>query len=357
MSAWWSTVWSGTALVVSTLAALGLRRILLAAVRWGARESELLRVTADVIRLPSLWWCGVLGLWFANEIGEELSLLSGRWHEHVRLVVQVAAIASITLTAAALAGRLVGRAAERRTLGGAVTGLAQTTSRAAVASVGVLVLLSALGIQITPILAALGVGGLAVALALQDTLANLFAGLHLLADRPIRVGDYVRVDDKAEGFVTDIGWRSTRIRSLANTVVVMPNQTVARGTITNYDLPEPRLGLGLKVSVEYSADPDHVEAVLLDEATGAVGEVPGLLAVPAPSVSLIPGFGDYSLDFTVGYHVAAFVDQYPVQHELRKRILRRLQREGISLPAPAMLMSSTGLGPSGRPSRAGAART
>jgi small-conductance mechanosensitive channel len=292
-----------------------------------------------------------------NEVGEELSLLSARWHEHVRLVLQVAVILSITLAVAGLAGRLVGRAAERRTLGGAVTGLAQTTSRAAVVVVGALVLLSTVGIQITPILAALGVGGLAVALALQDTLANLFAGLHLLADRPIRIGDYVRVDDKAEGYVTDIGWRSTRIQSLANTVVVVPNQTVARATITNYDLPEPRLGLGLKVSVEYSADPDHVEAVLLDEATRAIGEVPGLLAVPAPSVSLIPGFGEYSLDFTVGYHVAAFVDQYPVQHELRKRILRRLQWEGITVPVAPVPMSNTGHGPSARPSRGGAART
>jgi small-conductance mechanosensitive channel len=84
-------------------------------------------------------------------------------------------------------------------------------------AVGVLVLLSALGLQITPVLTALGVGGLAVALALQDTLANLFAGLHLLADKPIRVGDYVKVGDAAEGFVIDIGWRSTRIRSFPTT--------------------------------------------------------------------------------------------------------------------------------------------
>ncbi len=169
-------------------------------------------------------------------------------------------------------------------------------------------------------------------LALQDTLANLFAGVHLLADRPIRVGDYVKVADNAEGFVVDIGWRATRIRSLSNTIIVVPNQMVSRATITNYTLPDARLALGLKISVEYSVDLDHVQAVLLDEVTRAVGAVPGLLDDPAPAVSLIPGFGEYSLDFTVGYHVSTFVDQYRVQDELRKRLLRRLlfRREGFT---------------------------
>jgi small-conductance mechanosensitive channel len=143
------------------------------------------------------------------------------------------------------------------------------------------------------------------------------------------------VADNAEGFVVDIGWRATRLRSLSNTIIVVPNQTVSRATITNYSLPDARLALGLKISVEYSMDVDHVQAVLLDEATRAVGGVPGLLGDPAPAVSLIPGFGEYSLDFTVGYHVPTFVDQYGVQDELRKRLLRRLRREGIGLAVPA----------------------
>lgn len=333
MIAPWPLIWVGGAFVAAILAALALRRIILAGFdRWTPR-SELLSAGADTIRGPSLWWCAVLGLYVANEVAEEFSLLSARWYGQLRMLLQVAVILSTTITLAGLAGRLTGRAAERRALGGAVTGLAQTTSRATVLIVGLLVLLSALGLHITPILTALGVGGLAVALALQDTPANLFAGIHLLADRPIRVGDYVKVGEHGvEGFVIDVGWRSTRIRSLANNVLVVPNQTVARATITNYNLPEPRVALGLKVSVDYSADPDHVEKILLDEVTRAVGQIPGLLPDPAPSVSLIPGFGEYSLDFTVGYHVATFVDQYGVQHGLRKRILQRLHREGLTVP-------------------------
>src|SRR2546428_10165118 len=98
---------------------------------------------------------------------------------------------------------------------------------------------------------------------------------------------------------------------------------MARATIANYSLPD------------YAVDPDQVEALLLDEASRALGQVPGLLPDPAPSVSLIPGFGEYSLDFTVGYQVGRFVDQFQVQHELRKRILRRLHREGITVPTGA----------------------
>src|SRR5439155_7897544 len=97
-------------------------------------------------------------------------------------------ILSVTFTAASLVATLVGHASERRALGLQVTGLAQTVARVTIYIVGVLVLLSVLGIHVTPILTALGVGGLAVALALQDSLSNLFAGLHLLADKPIRVG-------------------------------------------------------------------------------------------------------------------------------------------------------------------------
>src|SRR5437870_5421722 len=166
------------------------------------------------------------------------------------------------------------------------------------------------------------------------SLANLFAGMHLLADKPIRVGDYVKIADTTEGYVVDIGWRSTRVRMLQNTVVVVPNKKVAESIITNYDLPEPRLSLAIRVSVGYKSDPDHVERTLVDEATKGLGQIPGLLAHPAPFVRLIPGFGESSLDFTLNVEVASFVDQYVVQHELRKRILRRLRAEGIEIPYP-----------------------
>ena len=107
---------------------------------------------------------------------------------------------------------------------------------------------------------------------------------------------------------------------------------VAESTITNYDMPESRMVLPIRVSVDYGADPDVVQRVLLEEAAQAIGHVPGLLAEPEPTARLIPGFGEYSLDFTLACHVESFTDQFLVQHELRKRILRRLGTEGIRIP-------------------------
>src|SRR5438034_7869296 len=196
---------------------------------------------AQAVRLPSMLWSIVLGLWIAIAIAGETERMSRRLSQQLGLVLEVAIILSVTITVAGVVSTLIEHASERRALGGPVTGLGQAVARGVVFAVGLLVLLDALGIQITPILTALGVGGLALALALQDTVSNLFAGAHLLADKPIRVGDYVKIADTVEGYVVDIGWRSTRVRMLQNTVVVVPNKKVAESVITNYDLPEPRL--------------------------------------------------------------------------------------------------------------------
>jgi len=343
MNAMWHLVWPAVAFAAVLFAALVVRGLLKRVLRRRMRAPDALAAFLKAVRGPSLLWAAVVALWLAIEVSE----LPRRITAQLEVAFQVALILSVTFTLASVVAALIGLASERRALGGPVTGLAQTASRVTILVVGVLVLLSVLGIHITPILTALGVGGLAVALALQDSLANLFAGIHLLADKPIRVGDYVKIADTTEGYVVDIGWRSTRVRMLQNTVVVVPNKKVAESIITNYDLPEPRLSLAIRVSVGYKSDPDHVERALVDEATKGAGQIPGLLAHPAPFVRLIPGFGESSLDFTLNVEVASFVDQYVVQHELRKRILRRLRAEGIEIPYPVRTVELRSLDASG----------
>jgi len=200
--------------------------------------------------------------------------------------------------------------------------------------IGLLIALDSLKISITPLLTTLGIGGLAVALAFKDTLANFFAGLYILADRLIRVGDYIKLEGGPEGYVESIGWRSTRMRTLPNNIVVIPNSKVSESIITNYFLPERRMSLLLNINVSYSSDPRKVEAVLVEEATRAASEVEGLLGDPAPIVRFIPGFGESSLNFTLICHVREFVDQYYVQHELRHRLFERFKKEGIEIPFP-----------------------
>lgn len=336
--------WPGLAFLAALVAALMFRAALFAGFRRftsGPGENAFVRA----LRVPSMLWCVVLGLALAVEVAE----LPPRLTRQLSLVLEAAVILSVTITFAHVLSSVVAAAGERRALSGGVTGWAQTTVRLVVLVVGLLVLLSSLGIQITPILTALGVGGLAVALALQDTLQNLFAGMHLLADKPIRVGDYVKLADQIEGHVIDVGWRSTRLRMLQHSVVIVPNHRVAQSTIVNYDLPEPRMALPLRVPVTASADPDVVERVLLEVATAAVGDVPGLLGEPKPTVRLIPGFGESSLDFTLVCHIASFVDQFEVQHQLRRRLLARLRAEKIDLPFPTRVLYVHADGPAPPP--------
>ena len=331
---YWLFLWPGITFVTITLAALLAREVVLRTLGQRLRGSDVGTLVVEILRVPSLVWCLVPGIAAAIQVAQ----LPPSTVHVLSLTFLAVIIFSVTVTLANVAGVLIVRLGERRALAVAVTGLAQTSARAAVLVIGGLVLLAALGVQITPLLTALGVGGLAVALALQDTLSNLFAGLHLLADKPIRVGDYVKLADGVEGYVVDVGWRSTRVRQLQNSIAIVPNSSVAKSTIVNFHLPELRFAITIRVSVDYTSDPDRVEAVLVEEAQRAAGDVAGVLAEPAPIARLIPGFTESGLEFSLTCYVATYVDQYPVQHELRKRILRRFRAEGIALSLAARVI-------------------
>ena len=346
---YWLFVWPGITFILVTLSALLVRELLLRTFGRWLRGTDGGALVIDVLIVPSLVVCLVPGIAAAIQIAH----LPPPTVHILNLALVAVIIVSVTIAAANVVGVLIIRLGQRRALALAVTGLAQTSARAAVLVIGGLVLLGALGVQITPLLTALGVGGLAVALALQDTLSNLFAGLHLLADKPIRVGDYVKLADGVEGFVVDVGWRSTRVRQLQNSIAIVPNSSVAKSTIVNYDLPDSRFAITIRVSVDYASDVDRAEAALLEEAQAAVGEVPGLLGDPSPSARLNPGFTEAGLEFTVICHVAKYVDQYLVQHELRKRILRRFRAENIDLSLTARVVHLRADGTASSPERRG----
>ena len=201
--------------------------------------------------------------------------------------------------------------------------------------VGLIVVLENLGVHLTVVWTTLGVGSVAVALALQDTLGNFFAGLYILADRPINLSDYIRLDSGPEGFVVRVGWRSTLLRTASNNMVVVPNSTLAKAVITNFSLPEERMWTSVQVGVAYGTDARQVEKLLTEIARQAAKEgVDGLLAYPEPSAQLVPGFGDSMMNFTLNFQVRRWLDQTNVQSELRKRILERFADESIHMPFP-----------------------
>jgi small-conductance mechanosensitive channel len=245
------------------------------------------------------------------------------------------AILSIGIYCAAKAGMtLLNRWLEAREDRERLREPVQFVVRVVFATFGTMIVLENLGVSLTAVWTTLGIGSVAIALALQDTLSNFFAGVYLRIDHPVGLGDYIKLESGEEGFVVERGWRSTRMRALSNNTIVVPNVKLASTIVTNFSLPDPRMGVSIHVSVNMNSDPQRVETVLADEATRAAGSVPGLLSEPAPSVQFIPGFGQYSLDFSVNCNVATYVDQYRVQHELRKRILKRLRAEGVEFPIP-----------------------
>mgnify|MGYP005849817283 CR=1 FL=1 len=303
-------------------------RILL---KWAKKTETLIDdIIVKSIRTPSIFW----GIAIAMYLGLAVSDLPEKYVFHISKVIHVIVIFSITIAAANFSGRIFTNYIQAIRLPIPSTGLAYGIIKGLIYVVGILIILSVLGISIAPLITALGVGGLAVALALQDTLANLFAGIHILVERSIRVGDFIRLETGQEGYVQDITWRTTRVRMLPNNMVVIPNSKLAQSVVTNFYLPDRRMAVLIPVSVSYSSDPETVEQILLDEAKKAVGNVPGLLSEPAPICRFIPGFGESSLDFTLVCHVQEFTDQYPVQHELRKRIFSRFKQEGIEIPFP-----------------------
>jgi len=162
-----------------------------------------------------------------------------------------------------------------------------------------------LGVSIAPLLTALGVGGLAVALALQDTLANLFSGLHILVEKSIRVGDFVRIESGQEGYVDDITWRTTRVRMLSNSIVVIPNRKLARALWSTIPSDEV-LSTTIAVRTDAVADPERAEQVIVEEARKAFGEISGIVADQEPSLTF--GTGDNFIEFTLSVNVHRFAE-------------------------------------------------
>jgi small-conductance mechanosensitive channel len=269
---------------------------------------------------------------------------------HIALAVRAAMVLfvlSLSMAAANFGTAMLTRQAARTGTAAATTSLTQNIVRISILGLGGLLVLSNLGISITPLLTALGVGSLAVALALQPTLANLFAGVHISVARMIRVGDFVALVSGAKGYVTDIGWRSTRLRELPNNIVIVPNARLAEMIVTNYAMPETEQSALVQVGVAYGSDLAAVERVTCEVAREVLATVQGGMPGFDPFIRY-NAFGDSSINFSVILRVKEFTDRYLVTHEFIKRLKARYDAEGIEIPFPQRVVHL--LGPPAEPS-------
>lgn len=299
-------------------------------------------ILAAVLRGPVALWSTVGGLYLASA----LLTLEARLAATLQRVLLVLAILSVTWSVARVVGAVVAHYARQVNGRLASATLLVHVARLVVLALGVLVILQTLGVSITPLLTALGVGGLAVGLALQDTLANFFAGIHILSSRQVRPGDYVQLDSGEEGYIQDVTWRYTTIQQLSNNITVVPNAKLASSVLTNYYLPGTELAVLVPVSVAYESELSQVEAVTVDVARGVMQDVTGGVPSFEPFVRY-NAFAESGVAFTVILRGREIVDQHLIRHEFIKRLHERFRAERIEIPYPVRTVHLRGSAPAG----------
>ena len=288
----------------------------------------------NLIIINSLRGMVILWLLIAGIYGALLNILiSPILLTHLKKLLLVIVIFSGTMVLAKMTAGFVSIYLQREDVRLPSTSIFRNLTKLVVFLIGIMMILQSLGISITPILTALGVGGLAAALALQPTLANLFSGLQIIAAKQLHPGDYVKLDSGEEGYVTDITWRNTTIRALPNNMIIVPNSKLASAIYTNYYQPQQETAVLVQVGVSYKSDLKKVEHVTMEVGKEVMREVDGGVPEFEPFIRYHT-FDDFSINFTVILRTKEYVGNYLIKHEFIKRLHERYNKEGIVIPFP-----------------------
>lgn len=197
----------------------------------------------------------------------------------------------------------------------------------------ILLVLHTLGYDVTALAAGLGIAALAVALAFQSTLSNFFAGIYITAERSVKIGDYVELENGLGGFVVEIGWRSTKIRTLPNNIVVIPNSKLAESIITDYYALDKEIGVVIPCGVSYASDLEKVERVTIEVAKRVLKNVEGGVSNFEPFIRYNK-FGNSNIEFNVILRVKEFTNKFLITHEFMKELKKAYDKEGIEIAYP-----------------------
>ena len=202
-----------------------------------------------------------------------------------------------------------------------------------VVAMSAMVSLDILGINISPLIAGLGIGGLAVALALQPTLTNLFAGTYVITEGVVSAGDYIEMENGVTGYVVDVNWRSTRLRTWTNNLVVIPNSRFAETIITNYSKPDEHVNVYVTCGVAYESDLERVETVSIEVMESVEQGHPGVVRDYGVYFGY-DTFGESNIDFWLFMQATDRLASFEVRSELIKQLHYRLATEGITINYP-----------------------
>ncbi len=221
----------------------------------------------------------------------------------------------------------------------ASSSLLHTIFKTLIYASSVLIILDEFNISIAPIITALGVGGMAVAFGVQETVANIFSGLHLIVTKQVQLNDFIKLSSGEEGRVTDINLRFTTITPAADgSTIVIPNKNIAGAVITNFSRPRDDVGIVIPIGVGYESDLDLVERVTLEVAKDVQRRFdeydPNDPESKLHPAVLYQEFGESSINFWAVLHASVYTKQLKIKHEFIKEITRRYREEGINIPFP-----------------------
>ena len=298
--------------------------------------TELDDVLIRAVRLPINIGIVVLGIYLSLTI--TLDLPSG-----VQGVIDLVGQASGVLLFIVLFGRVVSRGMdwaiaeqdkkERRAVDTRLLLMLRRLLVGLIYALGVLLVINTLGIPISPLIAGLGLGGVAVALAIQPTLSNLFAGTYVMTEGVVSPGDYIEMEGGVAGYVIEVGWRSTRLRTWSNTLVVVPNARFAETIITNYYEPTPPVNVYLTCRVSYDSDLAKVEAVSMDVMNRVLESSPHGVQEYGAYFGF-ENFGESNVDFWLFVQAKDRLASFELRSELINTLHRRFDEEGIVINYP-----------------------
>jgi small-conductance mechanosensitive channel len=300
---------------LSLLLLLGIRCLLLYLAKMSAFKS-----LHRILRVPSILWVLAVALYITLYFSD----MQRKYVFLTEKVIQGALILSLTFVLADIVVEVIRFYINRAYLSLPPMGLIFALVRSIIITLGFITLLSSLGIPVVHFITTLGVGALAVSLALQGTLSNFFSGLNILLSKQIKIGDFVRLESGEEGFVQDITWMNTVIRRLDNNTLVIPNSRLVNSILLNYK----SLLITVSITVSYNSDLEKVEKETLKVAKEVQRSVKGADQNFEPSVRY-QSFGDLGVTFNVILKVVDPIYQSVLKHELIKRIKQTFYEQGI----------------------------
>ena len=276
-------------------------------------------------------------LWFflasLNIASNSIPFLNDVYLSYLSKIIVSVLILSVTLAVSRIGVGLLNFWAEKQGTDLPSTTIFVNLARIIIISVGVLIILQSLGISITPLLTAMGVGGLAISLALKDTLSDFFAGLHILLSQKVKPGDFVELDSGHMGYVQNITWRHTILMERTNNEVTVPNAKISAAIVKNYDKGDPSFSIRVAVGVSYESDLDHVVKITEEVASNVIAQIDGAKK-DAPAVVRCFQFGPSSVDLKVYFRGEKYGDQHPIIDEFIRQIHKRFKSENIEIPFP-----------------------